>query len=67
MTALDWAVLVAVVAAVWLAVGLAVVGPVGRRLHRNAHRQLTVDPRDCPPWCARERAAALLRQQRGGL
>lgn len=55
------------IAAVWVAASFAVAPRVGKALHRAQHRNGVADPLDCPPWCCRERAAALLRDQRGGL
>lgn len=66
MTAVDWALWIATGLAVWL-LALAAVIPIGKRLHRGSHIQQTADPRDCPPWCVAERAAAILRNQHGGL
>lgn len=51
-----------VVAALTAATALAI--PVGKYLHRAAHRQGVADPRDCPPWCVRERAAAIFGSRR---
>ena len=51
----------------WLLLAIAVAILLGKHLHRTGHRRHLVDPADCPPWCARERAAALLRDQRSGL
>lgn len=50
----------------WLLAGAAAAVAVGKRIHRNNHRDQIANPRDCPPWCVAERAAALLRRQRGG-
>lgn len=55
MTTVLW------VAAIWLPVAFAAAPRVGKALHRAQHRNGVADPADCPPWCVRERAAALLR------
>ena len=54
---------VLVVFVVWAAAVVVITPRVGRALHRAGHRNGVADPADCPPWCVRERAAALLRDQ----
>lgn len=56
MTVAVW---VAVIAAVWIGLAVAVSLWVGKATHRADHQAGLADPAGCPPWCVRERAAAL--------
>ena len=62
---MTFAVYVAVIAAVWGPLGVATALIAGKALHRNKHRAGIADPANCPPWCSRERAAALLHTASG--